>query len=412
MMDEDAEKKAPDNIPKAIQKSIPKVFLHVDLDAFFASVEQLDHPEYRGKPVIVGGLPGDRRAVVSTASYEARKFGVHSAMPLATAVKLCPHAIYVRGRYERYGEKSHEVMSIFHQYSPSVIQISVDEAFIDLTGTERLFGKPENVAKKIKAEVKEKTGLSVSVGMASTMYIAKIASGYQKPDGLTIVRAGDEESFMLSLPMKKIWGVGEKTQERLMAAGFRSTRDIYEKSEKLLIAMFGNSMGKFLYDAVRGNNSMTFGGEPKNHSISSEKTFEYDLTERYTIDTEIMSLIHDVLYRMHKENVRSKTVALKIRYDDFTTVSIQSTGSRPIMNADDMFQRCQALFSKKWEEGKGVRLLGVSCDNVEDKSSPVQQELFDFGDAKKAKVEETIYRMEDKNPKLKIMKGRLLLGES
>ena len=388
--------------------TFPKVFLHVDLDAFFASVEQLDHPEYRGKPLIVGGLPGDRRAVVSTASYEARKFGVHSAMPLATAVKLCPQAIYVRGRYERYEEKSHEVMSIFYNYSPSVVQISVDEAFIDLTGTERLFGKPEDVAKKIKAEVKEKTGLTVSVGMASTMYIAKIASGFEKPDGLTIVKAGDEESFMLALPMNKIWGVGTKTQERLMAAGFRTTRDIYKKSEKLLMTMFGNSMGKFLYDAVRGNNSMTFGGEPKNHSISSEKTFEYDLTERYTIDTEIMSLITDVLYRMHKENVRSRTVALKIRYDDFTTVSVQSTGSRPVMNADDMFQRCQALFTKKYQPGKGVRLLGVSCDNVEDKSVPVQQELFDFGDAKKAKVEEAIYNMEDKNPSIKIMKGRLL----
>ena len=397
------------DIPKPI---FPKVYLHVDLDAFFASVEQLDNPEYRGKPVIVGGLPGDRRAVVSTASYEARKFGVHSAMPLVTAVKLCPNAIYVRGRYQRYEEKSQEVMGILAQYSPSLIQISVDEAFIDLTGTERLFGPAENVAKKIKAEVKEKTGLTVSVGMSSSMYIAKIASGFKKPDGLTIVRAGDEERFMLELPMSKIWGVGEKTQERLKAAGFRTTRDIYEKSEKLLMTMFGNSMGTFLYEAVRGNNSMTFGGEPKNHSISSEKTFEYDLTERYTIDTEIMVLITDVLYRMHKENVRSRTVALKIRYDDFTTVSVQSTSSRPVMNADDMFQRCQALFTKKWEVGKGVRLLGVSCDNVEDKSVPVQQELFDFGDSKRANVEEAIYKMEDKNPKLKIVKGRVLRVES
>ncbi|MBQ1661644.1 MAG: DNA polymerase IV, partial [Treponema sp.] len=159
-----------------------KVFAHIDLDAFFASVEQLDHPDYRGKPVIVGGLPGDRRAVVSTASYEARKYGVHSAMPLVTAVKLCPNAVFVRGNYARYSEKSQEVMSVFSNYSPTVIQISVDEAFIDLTGTERLFGNPLGVAKKIKAEVKEKTGLTVSVGLAPTMYLAKIASGLNKPD--------------------------------------------------------------------------------------------------------------------------------------------------------------------------------------------------------------------------------------
>jgi len=158
---------------------VNKVFLHVDLDAFFASVEQLDHPEYRGKPVIVGGLPGDRRSVVSTASYEARKFGVHSAMPTFQAVKLCPQGIFLRGRMKRYHEKSEEVMAIFKNYSPDIQQISVDEAFIDLTGTERLFGDPLETAKKLKAEVFEKTGLTVSVGLASTKYCAKIASGLQ-----------------------------------------------------------------------------------------------------------------------------------------------------------------------------------------------------------------------------------------
>ncbi len=387
------------------------VFLHVDLDAFFASVEQLDHPEYRGKPVIVGGLPGDRRAVVSTASYEARKFGVHSAMPLVTAVKLCPQAVYVRGNYKRYSEKSHEVMSIFSDYSPEVTQISIDEAFIDITGTERLFGNPVDLAKKIKAHVKTETGLSVSVGLATTMYLSKIASGLRKPNGLTVVPRGKEEDFMLSLPIEKVWGVGGKTLAHLKAAGFCTTRDIYEKSEALLISIFGQSSGSFLYNAVRGNKGMVFGGEAKNHSISSETTFEFDLTDRYAIDTALMSLSMDVLYRMHRENVRSRTVALKIRYEDFTTVSVQATTERPVMNADDMFARCQALFTKKYQEGKGIRLLGVSCDNVEDKSTPTQQELFDFGDSKRAKVEEAIYAMEDRNPDLRVKKARLLQEE-
>lgn len=385
-----------------------KVFLHADLDAFFASVEQLDNPGYRGRPVIVGGIPGDRRAVVSTASYEARKFGVHSAMPLVKAVELCPNAIFVRGNHKRYEEKSQEVMSIFSQYSPNVIQISVDEAFIDLTGTKRLFGEPVDVAKKIKAEVREKTGLTVSVGLAPTMYLAKIASGLQKPDGLTVVNPGQEEQFMLDLPLEKLWGAGTKTQEHLKAAGFRTTKDIFNKSLGLLTSIFGQNTGSFLYEAVRGNRDLEFGVAAKSRSVSSETTFEFDLTEQYAIDTAIMNLATDVLFRMHIEKVRSKTVMLKIRYEDFTTVSVQETRDRAVMNAEDMFERCQTLFRNKYEHGRGIRLLGVACCNLEDKSVPAQQELFNYAETKKAKVEQLIYDMEHKNPEIKIQKARLL----
>ncbi|MBQ2600911.1 MAG: DNA polymerase IV [Treponema sp.] len=385
-----------------------RVYLHVDLDAFFASVEQLDHPEYRGKPVIVGGLPGDRRAVVSTASYEARRYGVHSAMPLVNAVKLCPNAIYVRGNHRRYSEKSREVMSIFYGYSPTVIQISIDEAFIDLTGTRRLFGEPIEVARKIKAEVKEKTGLTVSIGLASTMYIAKIASALKKPDGLTEVPPGDEEKFMLSLPIDRVWGVGTKTLEHLKAAGFRTTGDIHEKSIGLLTSIFGAGTGTFLYNAVRGNREMEFGAEPKTRSMSSETTFDFDLTDEYVIETAIMNIATDLLFRMHTEKLRTRTVMLKIRYEDFTTVSAQETQDRPVMNAEDMFSRCISIFRKKYERNRGVRLIGVACCNLEDSSVPLQQELFDFGDGKKASVENAIYAMEQKNPGIKIRKARLL----
>ncbi|MBO7640057.1 MAG: DNA polymerase IV, partial [Treponema sp.] len=192
------------------------------------------------------------------------------------AVELCPHAVFVRGNYHHYQEKSQAVMDIFAEYSPDVIQISVDEAFIDLTGTERLFGNPEDVAKRIKKEVREKTGLTVSVGIASTMYVAKICSGLNKPDGLTFVPEGGEVDFMLSLPLEKLWGAGNKTLERLKNAGFRTTRDIYQKSLPLLTSLFGESTGHFHYEAVRGNHGLTFGGEAKNHSISSESTFDFD----------------------------------------------------------------------------------------------------------------------------------------
>ena len=173
-----------------------KCFLHVDLDAFFASVEQLDNPQYKGLPVIVGGLPNDKRSVVSTCSYEARKYGVHSAMPTAKAYKLCPSGIYLRGRMERYHEKSKEVMNLFYNYSPDVRQMSIDEAFIDISGTEMLFGSPEEVAKKLKATILEKTGLTVSVGVASSKYLAKIASGLRKPNGLFVTPYGKEQEFI------------------------------------------------------------------------------------------------------------------------------------------------------------------------------------------------------------------------
>lgn len=384
------------------------VFFHVDLDAFFASVEQLDHPEFRGKPVIVGGLPGDRRSVVSTASYEARKFGVHSAMPTARAYQLCPHGIFVRGRMNRYQEKSLEVMSIFNNYSPDVVQISVDEAFLNLTGTQRLLGQPYDVAVRLKQQVKEETGLTVSIGIAPTMYLAKISSGLHKPDGLTVVLPGQEESFMLALPLEKVWGVGTKTLEHLHNAGLTTTRSIYDKSERLLQGIFGDNTGSFLYNAVRGNKGMTFGDEAKNHSISSETTFDFDLTDRYAIDTALLSLSQTVAFRLHREHFHSRSVSLKIRYEDFTTVSIQETGERCFISADDLYERCIRLFTTKYDQGRGIRLLGVAAQNVEDDSIPVQNDLFDFTDKKKAKVEKTILAFEDKHPGTKISKARTL----
>ncbi|MCQ2240571.1 DNA polymerase IV [Treponema sp.] len=391
-----------------LEKQFDKVYLHVDLDAFFASVEQLDHPEYRGKPVIVGGLPGDRRSVVSTASYEARKYGVHSAMPTFKAVKLCPNGIYTRGNYKRYCEISNRIMNIFGDFSPNVIQMSIDEAFIDITGTEHIFGTPLDTARKIKARVLVETGLTVSIGIAYTMYIAKIASGYRKPDGITLIPKGRETEFMLTLPLDKVWGAGTKTLERLKACGFTTTKDIYQTSEQLLVTLFGDSTGTFLYNAIRGHKDMIFGEEAKSHSISAETTFIYDLTDLYVIETAIMDLANQVIWRMHKEMVRSRTVALKIRYDDFKTVSIQETSEIPVTNADDLYERCRRLLEKKYDRNKGIRLLGVCVSNIEKNNEPSQGLLFDFGDAKKAKVERAIFNMENKNPALKLRKARLI----
>lgn len=380
--------------------------LHVDLDAFFASVEMLDHPEYRGKPVIVGGLPDQRRSVVSTCSYEARKFGVHSAMPTAQAYHLCPHGIFLEGNYKRYQEKSYEVMSVFKDFSPDVMQMSVDEAFIDLTGTERLFGPVEKTAEKIKNLVKEKTGLTVSMGLATNHYIAKIASGLNKPDGFTIVEEGKEMEFMHSLPLEKLWGAGGKTLEKLRKNGIYSIKDIYNRSPELLSRTFGDATGLFLYKAARGMENDVFTTETKSHSVSAETTFEYDLYSQDAIEKAILELVQTVHFRLLKEHLVSRTPFIKIRYEDFQTVSIQETSERNIASLEDFYERIKRLFFKKYDRQRGIRLLGIGAQNTESDSLPQMKDLFDFGDEKKRKVEQAVLQA-TKKTHIEIKKARL-----
>ena len=384
-------------------------YLHVDLDAFFASVEQLDNPELRGKPVIVGGKPEDRRSVVSTASYEARAFGVHSAMPTFQAYRLCPQGIFVHGRMHRYAELSHQIMNIFRDYSPDVDQMSIDEAFIDLTGTEKLFGPPEETARAIKKRVKEETGLTVSVGLATTKYLAKISSGLSKPDGFFQIKAGEEESFMLRLPLNKVWGLGPKSLELIRSKGFNSTRDIYERDYDTLEFLFGKNMASFLYNVVRGIEKESFSRESKSHSISAESTFPYDLTDLYTIETELLELAHGVFFRLLKEGGFSRTAFVKIRYDDFSTVTVQETLERNIITLDSFFEIIKKLFEKRYENGRGVRLLGLGFDNIVKEEKPYQQDLFsENNDEKKQAVEKAILKLSQKHPEIKVNKARTL----
>ena len=383
-------------------------YIHIDLDAFFASVEQLDFPEYKNKPVIVGGKPEDRRGVVSTCSYEARKFGVHSAMPIFKAYQLCPQGIFLRGRMKRYQEKSKEVMSIFYNYSPEIMQISIDEAFLDLTGTERLFGNPTDTAKKIKDDIFEKTGLTVSVGVASSKYLAKIASGLRKPNGLFVIPYGKEQEFMFTLPIEKIWGIGNKTRERITEAGFYTIKSIYNASEELLISLFGKCTGKFLYNTVRGINNDTFSGKPKSQSISEEQTYPRDITEEYIIDTALLELCSNCMFRMLSEEKNSKTICVKIRYEDFTTVTIQETFQHTIKSIEELFENAKNLFYQKYERGRGIRLLGVGFHNIQNGIDDPQGELFDFGEKKKQAIEKTILELKQKNPKIPITKARLI----
>ncbi|MCF0241618.1 MAG: DNA polymerase IV [Treponema sp.] len=382
-------------------------YIHADLDAFFASVEQLDHPEYRGKPVIVGGLPEDPRSVVSTASYEARLYGVHSAMPTKEAYKLCPKGVFVRGNYKRYSEISWQIMQIFSRFSPDVQQMSIDEAFIDLTGTERLFGPPEETAKKIKKTVKEETGLTISIGLASSKYFAKLSSSINKPDGFYFMKPGTETDYMLSIPIEKIWGIGKKTSARIKSSGIYTTQQLYNMPLEILNFMFGENTGTFLYYILRGQASDMFDSESKSHSISNERTFPEDQTNIYVCETALMELSHSVMFRLLRENKCSRTIFVKIRYEDFTTVSIRQTYPTEIITLDSFFEKVKSLFEQKYEPMRGIRLLGVGFDNVTNEATSFQQNLFDDTEKKKQAVEQAILKFEKKHPELPVRKARV-----
>lgn len=384
------------------------VYFHVDLDAFFAAVEQLDNPSYRGFPVIVGGEVG-KRGVVSTCSYEARKFGVHSAMPMARAVQLCPSGIFLRGRMHRYHEKSQEVMAVFGRFSPIVQQMSVDEAFLDMTGTYRLFGPAQETAQSLKDCVRRETGLTVSVGVASNKYIAKIASGLSKPDGLVTVQEGNERAFMESLRVKDLWGIGEKTRDRLAAAGLKTVQDIVGCPPKVLSLIIGPSGSDFLKTVLSGVDPGLFEGEASSRSISTERTFETDIESMPDLETVLLELSQELMFRLLDENLHSRTVHLKIRYSDFTTVSIQETGEQHINDSEDLYKRARMLLGKKYVAGQAVRLLGIGLQKVSDTRDNEQMDLFDDGtNEKKRKVEKALHSLAVKRGKRMVTRARLI----
>lgn len=381
-------------------------FLHADLDAFYASVEQLDHAEYRGKPVIVGGLPGDRRSVVSTASYEARAYGVHSAMPIIEAARLCPGGVFLRGSMERYREKSEEVMSVFSDFSPDVQQLSVDEAFLDIGGTEGLFGPPAELAKKLKQTVREKSGLTISAGLASNKYLAKIASGMSKPDGLCIVPPGGEEQFMLPLPVEKIWGAGNKTREIFQKYGFKTCADIHRMPLEKLEAIFGRVYGTFLFTAVRGGGAENFesGGM---RSMSAERTFLYDLYDEFEIETALFEICQTIMFRLLSSRRQSRTVFIKIRYEDFTTVSGRLTCARAVSTLNELYDRLLELFRKKYQPGRGVRLVGAGIGSMESREEK-QGDLFNGQSEKERRLEQSVLEINKKFPGAALTRGRTL----
>lgn len=295
--------------------------MHVDMDAFFASVEQLDHPEYKGHPVIVGGLSS--RGVVATASYEARKFGVHSAMPISRAKKLCPHGIYVYPNMARYKEISHIIHKVMEEFTPIIEPLSLDEAFLDVTGITHKFTGPKALGRAIKERVFEETGLIISAGLAPNKFLAKLASDLDKPDGLVVIPYGKECESLANFPIKRIWGVGPSTERRLKDGGFTLIKDVQAlPDEKPLVPYVGNQARR-IWELARGIDERPVEPDRQIQSVGNEETYESDVEDPAVIDLELHYFANRVAKRLRKYGLMGHTVSIKVRYNDFKTVSRQ-----------------------------------------------------------------------------------------
>ena len=375
------------------------VFFHVDLDAFFASVEQRDNPQYRGKPLIIGGT--GLRSVVSTCSYEARKYGVHSAMPSVQAKKLCPNGIFIPGNMDLYSKVSRQVMALLRQYSPDMKQCSIDEASLDMTGTQRLFGPPRELAKTLKQRVKDEIGITMSVGIATTPFIAKMASDYNKPDGLCAVSPGKEQVFIDAIGLGKIWGIGKSGQALLKAKGINSTQQARSYSLETLQKMLGNSFGEYLYKACRGIDPGTMSQSAKSHSISSETTFLQDIVDEEPLHQTLLAMSHELIERSLDEGIIARTIGLKLRWGDFRTITIQDSPEEPILNADQIYAIAKKLLASKWKQGQGIRLIGLGLYNTYKGDKPIQDSLFSQDEHKKRALDKAIHQLGAKGFKLK-----------
>jgi DNA polymerase IV len=373
----------------AVASSLPalaRTIFHVDMDAFFVSVEELFDPSLQGKPVVVGGQRNDR-GVVSAASYAARKFGVHSAMPLRTAAKLCPQAIFVNGHPERYRECSEKVFHVLTAFSPQVEMASIDEAYLDMTGTTRLHGPPLKAAHKLHQRMKEETLLNCSVGIGSSRLIAKVSSAQAKPNGVLCIIPGQEAKFLAPLDVREIPGVGKVMESHLHALGIRKVGDLARLEDSELEKRFGK-WGLALAGKARGEDAGGwFDAEVGEHaeakSISHEHTYNEDTADARQLEATLMRLSELVGRRLREAGFSARTIQLKLRYKDFTTITRARSRPQPTQLDNEIFEEVRALFRKNWKQGTQVRLLGVQTSSFETQSE--QMNLLESGEQRRWK---------------------------
>ena len=361
--------------------ALPRTIFHVDMDAFFVSVEELFDPSLKGKAVVVGGQR-DERGVVSAASYEARKFGVHSAMPLRTAAKLCPHAIFVDGHPDRYRECSTKVYEVLGTFSPVVEMASIDEAYLDMTGTDRLHGPPLKAAHLLHARMKADTQLNCSIGIGTSRLIAKVGSAKAKPNGVLWVVPGQEAKFLAPLDVRDIPGVGKVMEQNLHAMAIRQVGDLAALDEDILDEHFGK-WGLALAGKARGEDAggwfdTEVGAHEDPKSISHEHTFNEDTADPVQLESTLMRLSEMVARRLREHALHARTIQLKLRYKDFTTITRAHSLPEPTQLDTEIFTQIRVLFRKNWKKGSAVRLLGVHVSSFEEAPAG-QLDLLDGG---------------------------------
>ncbi|MFP7695976.1 DNA polymerase IV [Trueperella sp. LYQ143] len=356
--------------------------LHVDMDAFFVSVELLDKPELRGRPVAVGGR---ERGVISAASYEARQFGVNSAMPVAQAKRLCPQLVILPVRAERYRAVSKRIMAIFDSITPLVEQLSVDEAFLDVSGARKMFGSPTQIAQDIRRRIRQQEGVPASIGIAATKHVAKIASAHAKPDGMLLIPVQRTQDFLHSLQVGSLWGVGEKTRRKLEQRGIITVADLVAFGPDALRHLLGEALGTQLFALAMGRDPRVVTPQRVAKSISREQTF-FDPIDGAQALRELLAQAHNVAARLRHESLTAWTVGIKVRFaDDFSTITRSVTLASPTDLAMDIFHAARALFYEVDIRQPGIRLLGVKAENFADPHRGVQ--LMLDTDERQAKAE-------------------------
>ncbi|MCD6298488.1 MAG: DNA polymerase IV [Deltaproteobacteria bacterium] len=351
----------------------PGSIIHLDMDAFYPAVEVLYNTALTGKPVIVGGTP--KRGVVSSASYEAREFGVHSAQPIATAMRLCPDGIFLPVRMKRYKEISEQVFEIFHRFTPLVEPLSIDEAFLDVTGSTHLFGDPIKIAKTIKRTVVKETGLTISAGVAPSKFVAKIASDMDKPDGLTVVLPDRVREFLDPLPIKKMWGVGKATQAALGRLNVRTFKDLSRVSVKILERRFGIH-GHKMHLLSMGIDERAVVPDQDVKSVGHEETFSHDISDLGAAKKELLSLADKVARRVRQKRTTGRTITLKVKYDDFVQITRSATLPKPTDDGPEIYSIACSLLEKTDAGKRPVRLLGISLSKLHFPASENQLALF------------------------------------
>ena len=389
-------------------KTWAKAILHLDIDAFYPSVEVLDNPELKGKAVIVGGPR--KRGVVSSASYEARKFGVHSAQPMATAMRLCPKGVFLPVRIARYKEVSRQVFKIFHLFTPLVEPVSIDEAFLDATGSTRLFGQPEEMAATIKRVVREETGLTISAGLAPSKFVAKIASDLDKPDGLTVALPEQVQAFLGPLPIVKMWGVGKRTQGRLHRLGIRTIGDLIRFPADVLEKQFGKH-GTKMHQLALAIDERAVIPRSEAKSVGHEETFSQDILEPETARKEILSLAEKVARRMRREGVSGRTITLKVKYNDFVQITRSKTLPKFIDDGFQIYSTACSLLEKTKVGKKPIRLLGVSLSQLSLLETERQLTIFNQEESsqKRKRLNTAIDSLHEKHGDKSIRPGTLLI---